>query len=215
MYVLHHSIDTAAMIIRLALEERGLPYRIVPAKITSEAYLMLNPAGRIPVLETPEGVLFETGAILLWLADRHDPPLAATRRIDQLKWLFFLSNTAHADLRLTFYPDRSALPEDRDPFIARVAGRMRDHFRLLDAAVQGYPQSYGPRSVLVPYLCTLMRWSVLYPRHLVQWFDIAAYPALADLAAKAEATPHVQSVMAAEGIDARPFTLPKMPRGLA
>ena len=75
-YRLHYAPDNASLIVRLALEELGRPYETVlvdrRAKAQrSPAYLALNPAGRIPTLETPDGPISETGAILLWLADRH------------------------------------------------------------------------------------------------------------------------------------------------
>jgi hypothetical protein len=75
-YRLHYAPDNASLIIRLTLEEMGLPYQAVLVDRHSRAqkgapYLALNPHGRIPVLETPEGAIYETGAILLWLADRH------------------------------------------------------------------------------------------------------------------------------------------------
>ena len=73
---LHYAPDNASLCIRLALEELGLPYETVLVNRAthaqrSPAYLALNPNGLIPVLETPDGPLFETGAILLWLADTH------------------------------------------------------------------------------------------------------------------------------------------------
>ena len=75
-YILHYAPDNASLIIRLALEHAQVPYRDVLVDRAAVAqrsaeYLALNPNGLIPVLETPEGPLFETGAILLWLADTH------------------------------------------------------------------------------------------------------------------------------------------------
>ena len=71
-YVIHYAPDNAVLIIRLALEQRGLPYhaQLVDRAAQAQrapAYLALNPNGLIPVLETPQGPLFETAAILLWL----------------------------------------------------------------------------------------------------------------------------------------------------
>ena len=115
-YRLHYAPDNASLIVRLALEEMRLPYQAVlvdrrVAAQKSADYLALNPHGRIPVLDTPDGAIFETGAILLWLADRHRtqacammPPPDHPDRGHALKWLFFLSNTLHAELRMLFYP---------------------------------------------------------------------------------------------------------------
>ncbi|MCB1329029.1 MAG: glutathione S-transferase N-terminal domain-containing protein, partial [Maritimibacter sp.] len=74
MLCLHYAPDNASLIIRIALEELGLPYetRLVDRQAEAQkspAYLALNPQGLIPVLETPEGPIFETAAILLWLGE--------------------------------------------------------------------------------------------------------------------------------------------------
>ena len=115
-YRLHYAPDNASAIVRLALEELGLPYAPVLVDRRAEAqrsaaYLKLNPAGRIPVLETPEGPISETGAILLWLADRHGdgrmaPAPDAPTRGAFLAALFFLANTLHPDLIMCFYTHR-------------------------------------------------------------------------------------------------------------
>ena len=105
-YVLHFAPDNASLIVRLALDHAGLPYqtRLVDRAARAQetaAYRALNPNGLIPTLETPHGVLFETGAILLWLADTHGglgPAPDDPGRGNWLKWLFFVANTVHPAL---------------------------------------------------------------------------------------------------------------------
>ncbi len=92
--------------IRIALEELGLTFEPVRVDRAAAAhkkpdYLKLNPQGLLPVLEDGDLVLFETGAILLHLADHTgrlgpEGPDAQDRqaRAAFLKWLFYLSNTA-------------------------------------------------------------------------------------------------------------------------
>ena len=140
MYVLHYAPDNASLAVRLALEELGLPYRtalVDRARQAQEgaAYRAVTPTGLIPALETPDGVIFETGAILLWLADRHGglaPAPDAPERGDFLKWFFLTANTLHPDLRALFYPHRyagadkaghRALTEDRILALPRDARR--------------------------------------------------------------------------------------------
>jgi glutathione S-transferase len=115
-YRLHYAPDNASLVVRLALEELGQPYDTVLVDRAARGhkapeYRALNPAGLIPVLETPDGPVFETGAILLWLADRHGALAPAPDSPDRgafLKWLFFTSNTLHAGLRMRFYPAQYA-----------------------------------------------------------------------------------------------------------
>ena len=66
---------------RIALGIKGLEYRQEPVDLRegvqkSERYLALNPQGLVPALETPDGVLTQSSAIIEWLDERYpDPPL--------------------------------------------------------------------------------------------------------------------------------------------
>ena len=113
-YLLHYAPDNASLCVRLALESLDLPYRTALVDRAKQAqkspeYLRLNPNGLIPVLETPFGPIFETGAILLWLADTHSALMPEPANMDRgqaLQWLIWLSNTLHTDARMIFYPEK-------------------------------------------------------------------------------------------------------------
>lgn len=215
-FVLHYAPDNASGIIRLALEELGLPYRtaLVDRSVRAQdsaAYRAVNPTGLIPALETDEGPLFETGAILLWLTDRYGtigPRAGDPGRGSFLKWLFFLSNTAHADLRQMFYPQSYVPAGAEAAHHAIMAARMETHLALLDMAATQMPDLFAPPSALAIYVCTLMRWSVLYPEGQSPWFDLDDYPALAALAAAVEQRPAARRLAQAEGLGPAPYTAP-------
>ena len=62
------------MRVRWALEEVGQPYEVRLlsfAEMKQPAHLALNPFGQIPTYEDEAGGLFESGAIVLRLAERH------------------------------------------------------------------------------------------------------------------------------------------------
>ena len=62
-------------IARAALIEKGLDFEVVIARAAQdEAFLAMNPMGKIPVLETPDGWIAETVAILEYLDDRYPAP---------------------------------------------------------------------------------------------------------------------------------------------
>lgn len=215
MYILHYAPDNASLIIRLALEEAALPYRValVDRRIRAQdsaAYLRVNPSGLIPTLETPHGPIFETGAILLWLSDTHGlgPAPDAPDRGDFLKWLFFISNTAHAELRQLFYADRFAPPGAEAGHHALLTGRLKQHFLLLDRAATENPALFANPSLLTLYIVTLLRWCVLYPEGQTDWFRLADYPTLAKLAAAQDIRPATLRCAAAEGLGATPFSSP-------
>lgn len=222
-YRLHYAPDNASLIARLALEELGVAYHTVLVDRRARAqklpaYLALNPAGLIPVLETPDGPVSETGAILLWLADRHGalvPASGEAARAAALRWLFYLSNTLHPALRMIFYPDQYAGGEAalQAALRAHMQGEAARHFDILDRAAAADPVLFsGTRpTVLGLYLGPALRWAALYPAGGTGWFDLARWPRLATLAADLEARDSTRAAIAAEGLGERPFTAPQPP----
>jgi GSH-dependent disulfide-bond oxidoreductase len=88
--------------VSIMLEETGLPYEAHLVDIAKDEhqtpeFLSLNPNGRIPALIDPDGPagqpmgLFESGAILLYLADktRRFIPAEPAQRWEAIQWLFF------------------------------------------------------------------------------------------------------------------------------
>jgi glutathione S-transferase len=84
--------------VRWALEEAGQPYkvRLVSFRAMKEpSHLALNPFGQIPTYEEGDLVLFETGAIVLHIAERHAGllPIDADARARAITWMFAAVNT--------------------------------------------------------------------------------------------------------------------------
>lgn len=84
--------------LRWALEEAGLPYdvRLVSFKAMKEpAHLARHPFGQIPTYEEGDLVLFETGAIVFHIAERHAGllPRDANARARAIGWMFAALNT--------------------------------------------------------------------------------------------------------------------------
>jgi GST-like protein len=87
--------------IPIMLEELGLPYEIHPIDISKGAqktpeFLAMNPNHKIPVIVDDAGggaplTIFESGAILIYLADMHGAFLSkvAAERYVELEWLMF------------------------------------------------------------------------------------------------------------------------------
>jgi glutathione S-transferase len=220
MYVLHCAPDNASLAVRLALEELGVPYRTALVDRAARAhegaaYRAISPTGLIPALETPHGALFETGAILLWLADRHGglaPAPDAADRGDFLKWFFFTSNTLHADMRGLFHPDRFA-GADAAGFRTLTEGRILRSLALLDAALAERPDWCRPGApgALGCYLAPLVRWLALYPRSGPMKPDLAGYPAIRAVLSDLEGRPAARRAADAEGLGSAPFTAPAYP----
>jgi glutathione S-transferase len=84
--------------VRWALEEVGQPYevRLVSFKAMKEpAHLALQPFGQIPTYEEGDLVLFETGSILIHIAERHAGllPKDADARARAITWMFAAVST--------------------------------------------------------------------------------------------------------------------------
>ena len=88
--------------VSIMLEEIALPYEAHTVDIGKNEtwtpeFLSLNPNGKIPAIVDPDGPggvpigLFESGAILLYLAEKTGKllPQGAARRIETIQWVFF------------------------------------------------------------------------------------------------------------------------------
>jgi glutathione S-transferase len=86
------------MPVRWALEEAGLPYavRLVSfAALKEPAHRRLHPFGQIPTYEEGDLALFESGAIVFHIADRHPAllPVEASDRARAITWMFAALST--------------------------------------------------------------------------------------------------------------------------
>jgi glutathione S-transferase len=91
------------MAVRWALEEVGQPYdvRLVSFKAMKEpAHLALHPFGQIPTYEEGDLGLFESGAIVLHIAERHAGllPDDANGRARAVAWMFAALTTVQAPI---------------------------------------------------------------------------------------------------------------------
>jgi len=219
-YRLHGSPDSANLVVRMVLEELGQPYEYVPVdRLTSQqksaAYRKLNPQGLIPVLEVAgqDAPLFETGAILLFLSDRHGamaPDATSAARGRFLKWLFYLSNTLHSDLRISFkvkryLPDESRHQLFSDTLIARIGAGF--HFLEAELTSLGGPFLLGEEiSCADIYLAACVRWAQVYGNS-GKW-DLSGTPRLHRLMEILEKRPALRLACEKEGIHGLPFTRP-------
>ena len=132
------------MRVRWALEEVGQPYdvRLVSfAAMKQPAHLALHPFGQIPTFEDGDLALFESGAIVLHLAERHAGllPLEANARCRAIAWMFAALNTleppiVELGMAMLFERDKS-WHEARLPMLQdRVRIRLGELSRRLDDA---------------------------------------------------------------------------------
>lgn len=177
--------DTYALSAHVLLEELGVPYDLEWVELFSNrpdpAFLAASPHCRTPALATPEGSIFETGAVCLYLAER-DPearfliPSGDPRRGTFLQWFHYLATSLQPDVIIQFHPefyqDGTA---EQNRLKAHSMKRLRTVFETLDAALDHGPYFFGDHPTVPDFILGMQTiWDVIFPDG-----DITAYPNIA------------------------------------
>ena len=174
--------------VRWALEEAGLPYevRLVSfAAMKESAHLALHPFGQIPTYEEGDLALFETGAIVLHIAERHANllPKDKNARARAIAWMFAAVNTVEPPIldlvTARIFEGDKPWAQDRLPL---VQNRCRDRLKQLSARLGDADWLDGGFSA-----GDLMMASVLLRLRASGLLD--EYPNLAAYVARSEARP--------------------------
>jgi glutathione S-transferase len=183
--------------VRWALEETGQPYevRLVSFKAMKEpAHLALHPFGQIPTYEEGDLVLFETGAIVLHIAERHAGlfPDDDDARARAIAWMFAALNSVEPpilDLSIAkFVEGDKPWAQQRQPL---VMDRIRDRLRQLATRLGDAEWLDGAFSA-----GDLMMASVLLRLRASGLLD--EFPTLAAYVARGEARPAYRRAFAAQ-----------------
>ncbi|NBD10046.1 glutathione S-transferase family protein [Corallococcus silvisoli] len=165
------------------LEELGVPYRVHgvdhPAGETrSEEYRRLNPFAQVPVLEDEGFVLTETGAILLYLAEKTGRLMPADfqGRAQVTRWCFAALNTVEPPLFQIVMID---LLGDADPTGAQRRPGMVNHAELhltaLEDWLRGRPHLAGEAFTVADILMTTVLREVRNAGVLDRFPRVSAY----------------------------------------
>ena len=104
MIELFHITGSCSFAARAALEEAGVEYRTIDVhprrRDEAEGFAEANPLKRVPTLRDGEVSVYETAAVLMYVAERFPaaglaPAPGSRERGDFLRWLTWLSNTLH------------------------------------------------------------------------------------------------------------------------
>jgi glutathione S-transferase len=217
MYTLHYAPDFASMCVHMVLVELGVPFTlsvksVEAGDLDAPDYRRIHPMGKIPALETPHGAMFETGAIMLWLADRHGglaPAVNDPARAAFMSWFVLVNNGIHTTMMDLLHPEYPG-GDTAAPHVAPVAhATLREQYAALEAmVVRDRPDWLSPDGppLMALYLGMLMRWTQAYAPDPALNIPVADYPALHAVLAAAEARPAARKVAEVEGLGARPFT---------
>lgn len=180
--------------VSIALEEMGLPYDAHLVDFAkndqlSTEFLSLNPNNKIPAIIDPEGpggrpmALFESGAILMYLADKTGQLVPAGRHWEVVQWLMFqVGGIGPMFGQLGFF-HHFAGKEVEDP---RPKERYRAEaerlLKVLDSALTGREWIVGDYSIadiaICPWLRTLR--DFYKAADLAGWHQLKSVPAYLD-----------------------------------
>ena len=168
----------------IALEELGLPYTVHPIKLgdgeqKKPEYLNLNPNGRIPTIvdrDAGDFVVFESGAILIYLAEKTGKlmPAAVKPRSTVIQWLMFQMGgigpmQGQANVFFRYFPDKipaviQRYQNETKRLYTVLDTRLKDHeylagdYSIADIAHWSWVRIHGWAGVEVDDLPHLRRW---------------------------------------------------------
>ena len=172
--------------VSVALEELGLPYTVHAIDLSageqkSEAYLRLNPNGRIPTIvdrDNDNFAVFESGAILVYLAEKTGRlmPTDVKGRSLVLQWLMFQMSgvgpmMGQANVFHRYFPEKI------QPAIERYQNESSRLFEVLDRRLAEHEWLAGDYSIAdIAHWCWVRthRWSGVNIEgldHLKRWMD--------------------------------------------
>jgi GSH-dependent disulfide-bond oxidoreductase len=185
--------------VALFLEETGLPYEAVPVDTRlgaqfSPAILALNPNAKVPIVDDSGTVVFDSNAILLYLAEKTGKflPVQPQARGEMLSWLMFVATgvgpfSGQAVHFTHFAPEKVPYAQDRYTYEAER------HFGVLDARLKDHAYMVGGSYSIVDM--SVWGWSRMIPFVLGEaaW---AKFPNLKRLTDEISARPAAQRAVA-------------------
>lgn len=184
--------------VRWALEEAGLPYKVRTVALGPEQrspeHLARQPFGQAPAIEEDGLVLFESGAIALYVAEKTEKLLPRDRvgRERATAWVFAALNSVEIWIQqlasLDFFHAKEEWTKEFRPGIEKL---VRDRLDLLEKALGEKDYLEGTFTV-----GDLMMTDVL--RILDHTRIVAAYPQLSAYKQRCQARPAFQQAMKAQ-----------------
>ncbi len=142
--------------VALFLEEFGLPYEVVPVDTRkgqqhTPEFLAINPNGKTPAIVDGDATVFDSNAILLYLAEKTGkflPENTPAKRGELLSWLMFVATGVgpYSGQAVHF---RHVAPEPKDYAVNRYLYEAKRHFAILDAQLAKHRYMLGDTYTIV------------------------------------------------------------------
>jgi GSH-dependent disulfide-bond oxidoreductase len=200
MIKFYYSLAPNPLKVALFLEEAGLDYEPIPVDTRkgeqfSPEFTALNPNNKVPVIRDGDATVFDSNAILLYLAEKTGkflPENTPAARAELLSWLMFVATGIgpYSGQAVHF---RHFAPEPKDYAHGRYDFEAKRHYGIVDARLAERRYMLGDSYTIVdidlwgwarmvPFVLGEEIWTTL--PNLKRWFDeINARPAAARAAA--------------------------------
>ena len=157
--------------VALFLEEAGLPYELVPVDTRkgeqhAAAFTAINPNAKTPALVDGDATVFDSNAILLYLAEKTGKFLPAdtpAARAQMLSWLMFVASGIgpYSGQAVHF---RHAAPEPKEYALNRYDFEAWRHWNIIDAQLAKSKYMLGDTYTLIDM--AVWGWARAVPRIL-------------------------------------------------
>jgi glutathione S-transferase len=203
MLTLYFSPGACSMASHIGLEETGAPYEEKPTLLPkgehkTEAYLKINPRGKVPALSVDGKVITENTAILTYLARRFPEkkllppePIEEARCISTMAWF---SNSVHPPYTHYLRPERYAAGEAAQADVKEMAKKtFLSQCAEIDSLLRDKQWIMGEQyTVADPYALVFYGWGV---RAAFPMAELKAYTAWKDRMLK---RPTVRKILESE-----------------
>jgi len=185
MLKLYGGARSRASIVQWYLEELGVPYEFILLDMQAGAhqqpdYLAINPMGKVPAIVDDNFQLWESGAILLYLAQKYsNQPMSLEEQAIITQWVVFANATLGPGVFVEASRERETpkLMTPLNQIFERQPFLLGQDFGVADVAV-------GSMLAYIPMMLKL---------------DLSAYPAVVDYIKRISERPAYQKVMGARG----------------
>jgi GST-like protein len=169
MLKFYYNLAPNPMKVALALEEMKIPYEAVPVDTRkgeqfSAEFLKVNPNAKVPAISDGPVTMFDSNAILLYLADQHQqfaPAIAdAPARAQMLSWLMFIASGIGPFSGQSVH-FRHVAPEPKEYALNRYDFEAHRHWTVLEQHLAQHQYMLGENYSIVDM--AFWGWSRLVP----------------------------------------------------
>jgi glutathione S-transferase len=187
MLKLYYSPGMASLVVHWLLIELDAEHELYKLDVENRehkqpAYLKLNPNGVIPTLLVDGEPVFESAALVLYLADAYPmaglaPALDSLDRARYYQWIVHMANSLQPPFRAWFYPEEPAGEANVDAVKAGARQKLEAAFGRIDAHLaENGPWLLGDKISAADFFLTMMmRWSRNMPKPATEWPQLARH----------------------------------------